>query len=182
MAFSSKYVVSLYENISQRQDLDFKTHDDFTLDDFREKIGIKQGKYPAFGALNKCVLKPAVDEINALAPFNISLLPVRTGKKVSHIRIGLWKKTEDELKEAWAESKRSRVGRKACTSGRVEHVKPMPSVSSMTKRARLMSKSTSSSVLKRSELLSKIDLESANYYLSLKGEELLWLPQVKLSL
>ncbi|WP_282052197.1 replication initiation protein [Phaeobacter inhibens] len=93
--------------------------------------------YPAFGALNKHVMKPAVDEINALAPLNIQLIPMKAGKRVSGVRVGWWRKSEEELKEAWAEAQRSRVGRKARITGRVEHVSPMPSISFMARKARL---------------------------------------------
>ena len=65
----------------------------------------------AFGALNKHVLKPAVEEIVALAPFNVAATPEKTGRRVSHVRLAWWPKEEDELRAAWAEAQRSRVGR-----------------------------------------------------------------------
>lgn len=136
MAFSSRYAVSLYEHASQWSNLSRKTFQDFTLGEFREILGVEDGKYAAFGALNKHVLKPAADEINALAPFNVSLIPMKTGKRVTGVRVGWWRKNEEELKEAWAEAQRSRVGRRARISGRVEHVAPVPSVSSSARKSR----------------------------------------------
>lgn len=138
MAFSSKYAVSLYENASQWSNLSRKVFQDFPLEEFRQMLGVEEGKYAAFGAFNKHVLKPVIDEINALAPFNISLVPMKTGKRVSAIRIGWWRKSEPELKEAWAEAQRSRVGRRARISGRVEHVEPQSSVGSAVRRERLL--------------------------------------------
>ncbi|OOY22480.1 hypothetical protein BMI91_19555 [Thioclava sediminum] len=137
MAFSSKYAVSLYENSSQLINLSKKFAEDYALDDFRTMLGVEDGKYPAFGALNKHVIKPAVDEINALAPFNVTIVPTKTGKKVTGVRMGWWRKSEEELREAYAEAQRPRVGRRARISGRVEHVAPMPSVESMSRKARL---------------------------------------------
>src|SRR5699024_5643503 len=127
---SSKYAVTLYENASQWSNLSHKFAQEFSLDEFRSLLGVEDGKYSAFGALNKHVLKPAVDEINALAPFNISLVPRKTGKRVTSIQIGWWRKTDEELKEAWAEAQRPKVGRRARISGKVEHISPMPSIGS----------------------------------------------------
>lgn len=117
MAFTSKYAVSLYENVAQWTGLSKKVFQDFTLDEFRERIGVEEGKYPAFGALNKHVIKPVTMEINALAPFNVSILPIKTGKRVTQIRVGWWSKTKEEMDEAWKEVRRPKVGRKARISG-----------------------------------------------------------------
>lgn len=136
MAFSSKYAVSLYENASQFANLSRKISQDYSLEDFREMLGVEGGKYPAFGALNKHVIKPAVEEINALAPFNVNVIPVKTGKRVASIRLGWSRKTEDELREAYAEAQRPRVGRRARISGRVEHVAPALSLDSMARQIR----------------------------------------------
>jgi len=40
-------------------------------------LGVQPGRYKTFGELNKHVLQPAVAEVNALAPFSISVLPVK---------------------------------------------------------------------------------------------------------
>mmetsp|Transcript_27251 Transcript_27251/g.49899 ORF Transcript_27251/g.49899 Transcript_27251/m.49899 type:complete len:297 (-) Transcript_27251:1414-2304(-) len=136
MAFSSKYSVSLYENASQWLNLDHKSHEDFSLDEFRNTLGVEDGKYVAFGALNKHVIKPTVDEINALAPFNISVIPVKEGRKVARIRLAWWKKSDEEIQEAWRESQRPKFGRRARIKGRVEHVKPLPSLSKSARESR----------------------------------------------
>ena len=82
MAFTSKYAVSLYENLAQCVNLSMKQHQEYTLDEFRELLGVPPGRYKAFGELNKHVIKPAVDEVNALAPFSVSVGPMKQGKKV----------------------------------------------------------------------------------------------------
>lgn len=124
MAFSSKYAVSLYENISQWTGLTHKTSKEYKLEEFRSMIGVETGKYPAFGALNKHVIKPAVQEINALASFYISVLPIKQGKKVVSIGISWWPKTAPEIDEAWREVRRSKVGRKARIANQTERVLP----------------------------------------------------------
>ncbi|NJN36140.1 MAG: replication initiation protein [Nitrospiraceae bacterium] len=109
MAFTSKYAVSLYENIAQRSGLK-KTMEAFTLDEFRSMLGVQDDAYPQFGALNKHVIKPAIAEINALAPFNVHVLPVKSGKRVVQMRVGWMSKSKDELDAAWKEVQRSKVG------------------------------------------------------------------------
>src|SRR3954452_12085817 len=58
MAFTSKYAVSLYENLAQFCNLSKKTFQDYTLDEFRDLLGVPPGRYKTFGELNKHVLKP----------------------------------------------------------------------------------------------------------------------------
>ncbi len=137
MAFSSKYSVSLYENVAQWTGLSRKTFRDLTLEEFREILGVEEGKYSAFGALNKHVIKQTVTELNALAPFNVTILPVKTGKKVTHIRIGWWQKDKDEMEAAWREVHRSKVGRKARISGTATSVTdPHPSSNRLARKGR----------------------------------------------
>jgi hypothetical protein len=117
MAFTSKYAVSLYENTTQWTGLSMKLFQEFTLEEFREMLGIEHGKYAAFGALNKHIIKPATKEINALAPFNIAILPIKTGRKVTRIRLAWWSKSRAELEEAWREVRRPKLGRRARIKG-----------------------------------------------------------------
>jgi hypothetical protein len=130
MAFSSKYAVSLYENLAQMANLSRKTFQEYSLDEFRALLGVPPGRYKTFGELNKHVLKPAVQEINAIAPFGISVLPVKQGKRVAQIKVGWWTKDSDALQAASAELERSKVGRRARLAGTVEYVAdPLPSAS-----------------------------------------------------
>lgn len=137
MAFSSKYSVSLYEHISQWTGLTRKSFQDLTLNEFRELLGIEKDKYKAFGALNKHVVKPTVMELNALASFSVTVVPVKTGKKVTHIRIGWWQKEKAELDAAWREVHRSKVGRKARIAGTATTVTdPYPSQNRLARKGR----------------------------------------------
>lgn len=129
MAFTSKYAVSLYENLAQLANLSRKTTQDYTLDEFRELLGVPPGRYRTFGELNKHVIKPTVAEINAIAPFGLSVLPIKQGKRVAQIKVGWWQKDSTALQEAWNEMERSKVGRRARLAGTVEYVAdPLPSV------------------------------------------------------
>jgi plasmid replication initiation protein len=130
MAFTSKYAVSLYENLAQLANLSMKTSKCYSLDAFRDLLGVPPGRYKTFGELNKHVLKPALAEVNALAPFGVSVVPVKQGKKVVQIRVGWWTKDSNALREAFEELQRSRAGRRARATGTVEYVTdPLPSIS-----------------------------------------------------
>jgi len=122
MAFTSKYAVSLYENIAKMTNLSHKTTQEYSLEEFRDLLGVQPGKYKSFGELNKHVIKPVVSEINALASFNITLAPRKTGRRVTHVSVGWWTKTEIEQNAAWQELKRHKSGRRARIGGHAEYV------------------------------------------------------------
>lgn len=136
MHLGSKYSISLYEHISQLVNLDYKSSVEFTLEEFRRVISIEDGKYTAFGGLNKHIIKKSVDEINALADFSISVVPVKSGKKVTHVHVHWHQKNEDQRREAYAELQRHKTGRRARIEGRVEHVKPVPGLSDARRKAK----------------------------------------------
>ena len=48
MAFTSKYAVSLYESLAQLANLTMKTSQDYTLDEFRELLGVPPGRPTSF--------------------------------------------------------------------------------------------------------------------------------------
>ena len=140
MSFSTKYAVSLYENVAQLFNLDFKHTETFTIQEFRWMLGVEENKYSSFGELNKHVLKRAVDEVSALAPFNIQIQPVKTGKKVTHLIMGWWEKSEDELKAAYREIARPKVGRRARIEGTTEHLVPSTRIEDQLRKERVIHK------------------------------------------
>lgn len=112
-AFTSKYAVSLYENISQKVNLSLVRSQDYSLQQFREMVGVKNDRYPVYGDLNRHVIKPAVAEINAMAHFGLTVLPIKRGKKVEQIKVGWQRKDDDGLREAQQEVNRPKDGRRA---------------------------------------------------------------------
>ncbi|MCF7728681.1 replication initiation protein [Sulfitobacter sp. M22] len=122
MHLNSKYSISLYEYVSHRINLKYKHHEKFTLEEFRDIIAIESGKYEVFGSLNKHVIKKVVNEINALAYFNITVVPEKTGKRVTHVNLFWSTKTTDEKKAAYQELMRHSTGRGARISGQVEMI------------------------------------------------------------
>jgi plasmid replication initiation protein len=139
MAFTSKYAVSLYENVSQMTGLELKQAQGFSLDELRDMLGVQPGQYKTFGELNKHVIKPAVEEVNALAGFGISILPIKQGKRVVQIKVGWWAKDNSQLGQAYDELQRSKIGRRARISGNVEYVSdPLPSLSRIARKPNLL--------------------------------------------
>ena len=121
-ALSSKYALALYEMIQKRGNLKHMWSEEFTLNELRALLGVEKGKLTEFSDFRKRALAPAVKEVNALGDFGVSMLPVKTGRAVTGVKLMWHPKSEDELKEAYAELQRSRVGRKARIDGVVEEV------------------------------------------------------------
>lgn len=141
MAFTSRYSISLYENIAQFVNLSYITSHTYTLEEFRTVMGVPVGKYKTFGELNLHVIKPAVAEVNALASFGLHILPVKSGKKVAEIRVGWWPKNNAALSESFQELQRSKVGRRARAAGLAEHVvDPKPSIARAQRTYRQIAK------------------------------------------
>ncbi len=121
-AFSTKYALALYEAIARRVRLDHIFSEEFTLEAFRELLGVPEGKLDTYGNLNQYAIKPAVAEINAMAAFGVRVVPKKVGRKVTKVSVGWWQKDVNQLKEAFAEVNRTRVGRKARIAGETEEV------------------------------------------------------------
>lgn len=121
-AFTTKYALALYEALARRVRLKHVFFEVIPIDDFRELLGVPQGKLTTFGNLNQYAIKPAMIEINAIASFGVNLIPMKTGRKVSAVKIGWYMKNKDQLKDAFAEIRRPKVGRKARVKGEVEEI------------------------------------------------------------
>jgi len=108
--------------IQKRGNLAYKQSETFELDELRLLLGVAPGKLTEFSDFKRRALKPAVTEVNALGDFGVAMLPVKTRHAVTHVQISWHEKSVDELKAAYQELQRSRVGRKARIGGNVEHV------------------------------------------------------------
>ena len=114
--FRSKYALSLYEMVQKRVNLSFKTSEDFTLDDLRQKLGVEKDLYPAYRSLNQKVILPAKTEVNEISDVFCELLEIKEGRKVVGLRLSWRKKETDEtVKNAPAlpKAKSARVDRPA---------------------------------------------------------------------
>lgn len=125
MAFTSSYALALYEAVARRYRMKESTKSEkLNLDQFREMIGVAPGKLETFGNLNLKAIKPAVAEINALAAFRVDIEPITSGRKVTGVSLTWWGKTDEELRDAWDEVHRPKLGRRARISGTVEVLAP----------------------------------------------------------
>ena len=101
-AFRSKYSLVLYELISARYRMN-KTHEVFPTDAFRVLMTVPEGKLKSFRDFNKRALEPAIREINAFSPFQVTVDPdkfKKRGRKITHITVEWTKKQKDAIEDA----------------------------------------------------------------------------------
>lgn len=108
--FRSKYALSLYEMVQKRVNLSFKTSEDFTVEDLRQKLGVEKGKYQKLCDLQTRVLKPAVAEVNGLSDIACSIESILENRKVVGLRLSWQKKdTAEAVKNAKALPKQTKA-------------------------------------------------------------------------
>ncbi len=62
------------------------------LNFFKNIIGLKEGQYPSYVNLNRCVIKKSINIINELSDIEISLVPIKKSRKVIGIYFTINKK------------------------------------------------------------------------------------------
>jgi hypothetical protein len=124
-AFTSKYALTLYEVLCLRANLRVNEQR-FSVEAFRDLLGVEKGKLPLYKSLKQRVLDPAIEEINALSDFNVEIEAVREGGmlrgKLTGFRLRWEKKSQEEWRAALDELLRPTVGRRARIKGTVETV------------------------------------------------------------
>ncbi|MEL6519408.1 MAG: replication initiation protein [Pseudomonadota bacterium] len=124
-ALTSKYALTLYEMVQKRGNLKYRSSERFTLDDLRAILGVPAGKLATWSNLNLRALKPAVLEVNQLSDFMVELLPIKTGRSVTHVEMRWWRKDADGVGDSARELSYSKVGRKA-RMDQTSETKPRP--------------------------------------------------------
>ena len=123
-AFTSKYSLALYELITTRINLKHIWQEEFSVEDLRRLLGVPDGKLERIPNLLQKVIRPAEAEVNGLADFGVKIEPIRKGGPkrglVTGFRISWWRKDIPALQEAFKELKRSKIGRLARLTGKVE--------------------------------------------------------------
>ena len=122
-AFTSKYGLALYEALAARINLR-RTTEELDIRTLRQWFGVENGKLDEWYDLNRKAVKPAVDEVNALSPYEVEIEPIKQGKKVARVRV-TWAKKEpfSPAEQAAArEVNRAKVGRTARIRGEVETI------------------------------------------------------------
>jgi hypothetical protein len=124
-AFTSKYALTLYEAVCLRANLRVNEQA-FSVDDFRALLGVEPGKLEQPFNFKKWALDPAVAEVNALSDFNVEVEMLRDGGmqrgKLTGFRLRWEKKSQGDWRAVLDELLRSKVGRKARITGKVEAV------------------------------------------------------------
>lgn len=121
LALTSKYSFWLYQSAALRANL-FKKYEDFSIEAFREMLGVENGKYAQYKDFNKRVIGPACDELNFLSDMIVQVEPIRRGMgpvprhvisraAVTGYRLSWRKKTNEEWAESLKELSQSKIGR-----------------------------------------------------------------------
>lgn len=115
----SKYSIRLYEMIERRINMATQS-ESFTVEELRAVLGVPDDKLARFADFNKHALKPAVDEINQLTDYAVSIGVKKRGRTVERLVLTWLRKSPEARRAAIAERERSRVGRSSRRQGRVE--------------------------------------------------------------
>lgn len=121
LSFESRYSLRLYLWLSLRANLR-KTAEDVSLDDLRAVLGVPEKTLLRWQDLRRFVMDRALGEINHLAGFHASYMPLKKGRRIVGVRIAWGLKERAELVKAQKELDRPRVGRKERRAGLVETI------------------------------------------------------------
>ena len=119
LSLSSKYSLALYELISRRINC-HSCKETFTLERFRELLGVDPSKLKRWPDLRRFVVEPAALDLNALAPFMVAINPIKQGRAVTLVEVSWAPKDEEALKAAYAEVERHKIGRRARARDAIE--------------------------------------------------------------
>jgi hypothetical protein len=120
-AMTSKYAIAIYELVCLRANMD-RCIETFTLEQFRNLLGVPPGAYTNGKDFRLKVIEPATLEVNGLSEAGVQIEVVRRHPRapVTAVTLAWWTKEGDEFKAAMQERNRSKVGRMARLRGMVE--------------------------------------------------------------
>ena len=107
----SKYAVLLFQFVASLSGLDSVSSRTFSLPELRAILGVATGKLDRFADMHRRALQPAVDEINHLSRFTLTVKPQKEGRTVTSVKIS-WREKADTNRQK-RELAMSKVGRKA---------------------------------------------------------------------
>ncbi len=110
-ALRSKYSIQLFQHIASRTGQRFKNSERFSVHSLRAILSVPEGKLMRFADLNKYALKVALEEINQLSRFILSVRPIMNGRYTDEVEV-TWEEKAD-VAPAKRELNSSKVGRKA---------------------------------------------------------------------
>ncbi len=100
--FKSQYALILWEVCFDYFDTDRSQGETpfIPLETFRELMGIETDEYQTFKALNQRVIKPAIQEINALTDYHVEVEHKRLGRRVAELKFRIIKVKHIPLQES----------------------------------------------------------------------------------
>jgi hypothetical protein len=120
-AMTSKYAMALYELVQLRSGLD-RCVEHISLERFRDLLGVPPGKLTRGPDFERRVIEPALLEVNGLSDMGVKIQLTRVHPRapVTGVTLAWWRKEGDEFRAAYAERRRSKLGRMARLRGEVE--------------------------------------------------------------
>lgn len=82
LSMNSRYALRLYEILSLRIGLTHKNKEFFSIQEIRNRLGVKEGKLERWTHLYNRAILPAIIEINEKARFNIKINPRKCGRSI----------------------------------------------------------------------------------------------------
>lgn len=125
-AMTSKYAMALYELVQLRSGLD-RCVEHFSLERFRDLLGVPPGKLTRGPDFERRVIEPALLEVNGLSDMSvkIELRRLHPRAPITGVTLAWWRKEGDEFRAAYTERRRSKLGRMARLRGKAELVDPV---------------------------------------------------------
>lgn len=122
-AMTSKYAMALYELVQLRSGLD-RCVENLSLERFRDLLGVPPGKLTRGPDFERRVIEPALLEVNGLSDMGVKVELTRAHPRapISGVTLAWWRKEGEEFRAAYAERRRSKLGRMARLRGEVEAI------------------------------------------------------------
>ncbi len=120
-AMTSKYAMALYELVQLRSGLD-RCVEHFSLERLRDLLGVPPGKLTRGPDFERRVIEPALLEVNGLSDMSVKIELRRPHPcaPITGVTLAWWRKEGDEFRAAYAERRRSKLGRMARLRGEAE--------------------------------------------------------------
>ncbi len=110
--------------MQKRVNLEYLQHEELSVDELRNLMGVPKGKLVRVADFNKHALKPALDEVNFLGDYVVEAIPIKRARRLVGFRLAWLKKDSAGLAATWKELDRHRAGRRARMRGAVEAAHP----------------------------------------------------------
>jgi len=125
-AMTSKYAMALYELVQLRSGLD-RCLEHFSLERFRDLLGVPPGKLTRGPDFERRVIEPALLEVNGLSDMGVKIELTRAHSRapITGVTLVWWRKEGEEFRAAYAERRRSKLGRMARLRGEIITVDPV---------------------------------------------------------